>query len=401
MGPKREVPGALPRRPGDHEQQPDLVATTRIRVRLAATGRVRRGTAPSPPRPSERQAAIDAGAGGEHPAGGGRAISRQQPAPDTAGGDRHPANTGEHRLRSKLQSDSGLRIGVAIPVISAVLRAPPPGYYFGTALATGLAFATGAAIAGGLWGWASPGWGGGNANVNVNRYNNINVNRSQIASSRWSAGAAEWEARQFRPCPGGPAGYPAVRKYPYPAMRSDRQPAPAAPAASGGPGGRVVAGGVAAGGPGGVGGLVGLGGAGRESGGVGGVGRPGGPGGVGGIGGPGRPGGGAGGVGGVGGAGRPGGPGGVGGVGGGQQADPAAGWRRPACDWRAAPRGAFGDISSGRQAGQFGQRGAQSRSVGQQRSAGGGARGGGASRGGGARGGGGGASRWWRRGGKA
>src|SRR5262249_36091430 len=34
--------------------------------------------------------------------------------------------------------------------------APPPGYYFGTALATGLAFATGAAIVGGLWGWARP-----------------------------------------------------------------------------------------------------------------------------------------------------------------------------------------------------------------------------------------------------
>src|SRR5262245_135277 len=52
--------------------------------------------------------------------------------------------------------------------------APPAGYYFGTALATGLAFAAGAAVVGGLWGWASPGWGGGYANVNVNRYNNIN-----------------------------------------------------------------------------------------------------------------------------------------------------------------------------------------------------------------------------------
>src|SRR6476659_384042 len=59
--------------------------------------------------------------------------------------------------------------------------APPSGYYFGTALATGLAFAAGAAVVGGLWGWASPGWGGwggGYANVNVNRYNNINANRS-------------------------------------------------------------------------------------------------------------------------------------------------------------------------------------------------------------------------------
>ena len=34
--------------------------------------------------------------------------------------------------------------------------APPTGYYFGTALATGLAFAAGAAVIGGLWGWARP-----------------------------------------------------------------------------------------------------------------------------------------------------------------------------------------------------------------------------------------------------
>ena len=38
--------------------------------------------------------------------------------------------------------------------------------------------------------------------------------------------------------------------------------------------------------------------------------------------------------------------------------------------------GAFGDMGSGRQAGQFGQRGAQSRSFGQQRSFAGGGRGG-------------------------
>ena len=77
--------------------------------------------------------------------------------------------------------------------------APPPGYYFGTALATGLAFAAGAAVVGGLWGWASPGWGGGYANVNVNRYNNINANRSQITSNRWGGGDWERAARQFRP----------------------------------------------------------------------------------------------------------------------------------------------------------------------------------------------------------
>jgi hypothetical protein len=85
---------------------------------------------------------------------------------------------------------------------------PPPGYYFGTALATGLAFATGAAIVGGLWGWASPAWGGGYANVNVNRYNNINVNRAQVASSRWNAASAGGRPANFARAPGGPVGLP-------------------------------------------------------------------------------------------------------------------------------------------------------------------------------------------------
>ena len=86
--------------------------------------------------------------------------------------------------------------------------APPSGYYFGTALATGLAFAAGAAVVGGLWGWASPGWGGGYANVNVNRYNNINANRSQITSNRWGGGAGSARAGNFARAPGGPAGLP-------------------------------------------------------------------------------------------------------------------------------------------------------------------------------------------------
>ena len=84
----------------------------------------------------------------------------------------------------------------------------PPGYYFGTALATGMAFAAGAAVVGGLWGWASPGWGGGYANVNVNRYNNINVNRSQITSNRWGGGAGSGRPGNFARAPGGPAGPP-------------------------------------------------------------------------------------------------------------------------------------------------------------------------------------------------
>ena len=197
--------------------------------------------------------------------------------------------------------------------------APPPGYYFGTALATGLAFAAGAAVVGGLWGWASPGWGGGYANVNVNRYNNINVNRSQITSNRWGGGAGSGRPGNFARAPGGPAGLPGRSQVSVPG-NAVRPPT-----------------------------------------------RPGGPGGVGGVGGAGRPGGPAawavsavrvGPVASVvrgsarwrrrrwrSGAGRPGGAGGVGGAASAgrvvaarcRRAGAAAGWRRPACDWRAAP----------------------------------------------------------------
>jgi hypothetical protein len=267
----------------------------------------------------------------------------------------------------------------------------PPGYYFGTALATGLAFAAGAAVVGGLWGWASPGWGGGYANVNVNRYNNINANRSQITSNRWGGGAGSGRPGNFARAPGGPAGLPGRSQVSVPgnAVRPPTRP--------GGPGGVGGVGG--AGRPGGAGGVGGVGGPGRPGGpgGVGGVGRPGAPGGVGGVGGAGRPGG-AGSVGGVGGPGRPGGPGGVSGVG--RPGAPGGvggvgGASRPiqgAAGGGQRAGGAFGDMNGGRQAGQFGQRGAQSRSMGGQQRAAGGARSGGArgGGGGGARGGGGG-----------
>jgi len=270
---------------------------------------------------------------------------------------------------------------------------PPPGYYFGTALATGMAFAAGAAIVGGLWGWASPSWGGGYANVNVNRYNNINVNRAQISSSRWGAAGSVNRPANFTRPPSGPVGRPGRSQVSVPGS-AVRPPTRAGGA--GGVGGAGRAGGV--GGVGGAGGVGGVGGAGRPGGvgGVGGPGRAGGPGGVGGVGGAGRPGG----AGGVGGAGRPGGvgspghPGGVGGVGGAGRPGGAnvAAQRQAGGGARAggAQRsgGAFGDMGNGRQTRQFQQRGAQSRSGGQQRSfsGGGGGRGGG---GGGGRGGGG------------
>ncbi len=66
-----------------------------------------------------------------------------------------------------------------------VYMPPPPGWGVANALLTGMAFATGAAVVGSLWGWARPAWGRGYADINVNRVNNINVNRTQINSNRW------------------------------------------------------------------------------------------------------------------------------------------------------------------------------------------------------------------------
>ena len=289
---------------------------------------------------------------------------------------------------------------------------PPPAYYPGAALATGLAFATGVAIIAGLSGWAGCGWGNNTININSQRYNQINNNRTQARSNTFRASAGAGTGRPTRP-PGGPAGRPA-RAGQLPANAIGRPSVDVPRGALGGPGGAGRPGGVGgAGGPGGVGG------AGRPGGvgGPGGIGGPGGAGGPGGLGGAGRPGGaggpgglgGAGGPGGVGGAGRPGGAGGpggglggAGGAGGGLQrpGGGAGAAQRPAGGAGAAQRpaggisggggqrgsGAFGGVSDGNRAGQFGNRGAQSRSVqGSGASRGGGA---GAARGGGGGGGG-------------
>jgi len=52
---------------------------------------------------------------------------------------------------------------------------PTPGYAFGNALVSGIAFGTGIAITNAIWGGFD--WGRRDININVNRYNNINVNR--------------------------------------------------------------------------------------------------------------------------------------------------------------------------------------------------------------------------------
>src|SRR5215472_5157656 len=95
------------------------------------------------------------------------------------------------------------------PSYPPVYIPPAPAYYpYGYALGAGLAFAAGAAIVGGLWGWARPAWNSGTVNINAGRYNNINVNRPPIRSPTWRPPAAAVGGRPTRP-PAGPVGAPA------------------------------------------------------------------------------------------------------------------------------------------------------------------------------------------------
>ena len=199
MGPEREVPGAVPGGPGDHEQQSDVAAAARLCVRHTAGGRVRRGATPSPPGAGERQAAVIAPAGREHPAGAGRTTDGQQPAPDAAGGDCHPADAVGHRLRAELQSDRGVRLVVAVPVISAVLPDP----------AARLLFRHRAGHRAGIRGRRrSRGWAMGLGKSRLGRWlrerqrqpiqqhqrQSVTDQLKPLGRWRW-----EWAARQFRP----------------------------------------------------------------------------------------------------------------------------------------------------------------------------------------------------------
>jgi hypothetical protein len=264
------------------------------------------------------------------------------------------------------------------PTYPPVYVPPPPGYGIGTAVVTGLAFAAGVAVVGSLWGWARPSWGGGYMNVNVNRYNSLNVNRSAINNNVWRAPSPRAGGLPPRP-PSGPVGHPArPGGLPPNAIGRPNVSVPGdlvgRPGGAGGSGNRPAAG---VGRPG-----DGRPGDGRPGVGGPGVGRPGagGPG----IGGPGAGGSGAGGSGiGGSGVGRPGtgGPGagipGIGGPGGVHRPEsrPATGQRptniqRPT---QSPSRGAaFGGVHDGARAGQYANRGAQSRQAHAARPAGGG-----------------------------
>ncbi|MBV8402114.1 MAG: DUF3300 domain-containing protein [Acetobacteraceae bacterium] len=105
------------------------------------------------------------------------------------------------------------------PSYPPVYLPPPAGYVAGTALLSGLAFGAGVAITAGLWGWARPAWGSGHVDVNVNRYNNINasramnsnraVNRAAMSSNVWQPNRAGGRPAGLTRPPAGPVGRPA------------------------------------------------------------------------------------------------------------------------------------------------------------------------------------------------
>ncbi len=59
------------------------------------------------------------------------------------------------------------------PSYPPVYLPPPPGYVFGTALVSGIAFGIGVGITNSLWGGCD--WGRGDVDIDIDHYNNINV----------------------------------------------------------------------------------------------------------------------------------------------------------------------------------------------------------------------------------
>ena len=95
----------------------------------------------------------------------------------------------------------------------------PPGYYFGAALATGLAFAAGAAVVGGLWGWASPRVG---RRLRERQRQSIQQHQCQSAANQLKPlvwGCSFGPASCQRGHPADQWAFRAVGKLTYPAMR--------------------------------------------------------------------------------------------------------------------------------------------------------------------------------------
>jgi hypothetical protein len=74
---------------------------------------------------------------------------------------------------------------------------PPPAYYPGQALMAGLAFGTGVAIIGALWGECD--WGNNDVDIDVERYNNINGNnRINVNQNKWQHNSAHRNGVPYR-----------------------------------------------------------------------------------------------------------------------------------------------------------------------------------------------------------
>ncbi|MEK1835189.1 MAG: DUF3300 domain-containing protein [Pseudomonas sp.] len=83
------------------------------------------------------------------------------------------------------------------PASPPVYYPPPPAYYPGSALMAGLAFGTGVAIIGSLWGECD--WGNNDIDIDVDRYNNINRN-NQITrnQNKWQHNAVHRDGVPYR-----------------------------------------------------------------------------------------------------------------------------------------------------------------------------------------------------------
>ncbi|MBN3865617.1 DUF3300 domain-containing protein [Pseudomonas frederiksbergensis] len=83
------------------------------------------------------------------------------------------------------------------PASPPVYYPPPPAYYPGSALLAGLAFGTGVAIIGSLWGDCD--WGNNDIDIDVERYNNINRN-NQITrnQNKWQHNAVHRDGVPYR-----------------------------------------------------------------------------------------------------------------------------------------------------------------------------------------------------------
>jgi hypothetical protein len=85
----------------------------------------------------------------------------------------------------------------AYPASPPAYYPPPPAYYPGQALMAGLAFGTGVAIVGALWGDCD--WGNNDVDIDVNRYNNINANnRISNNQNKWQHNAAHRNGVPYR-----------------------------------------------------------------------------------------------------------------------------------------------------------------------------------------------------------